>query len=82
MVASTLSGIAAALERVGDQRPPGMMVIGWSVLALEGKGDVGVLDDGMQGEEADRARVRRWLGGDEGGYIVREGLRDEWKEFL
>ncbi|KAL7413943.1 tetrapyrrole methylase [Mrakia frigida] len=82
MVASTLSGIAAALERVGDQRPPGMMVIGWSVLALEGKGDVGVLDDGEQGEEADRARVRRWLGGDEGGFIVREGLRDEWKEFL
>lgn len=82
MIASTLGGIAAALERCGDQRPPGMMVVGWSVLALEGKGDVGVLDDGMEGEEHDRARVRRWLGGDEGGFIVREGLREEWKEFL
>jgi uroporphyrin-III C-methyltransferase len=85
MIASTLEGIEAALDRVGDQRPPGMMVIGWSVLALEGKGDVAVLDDGMEGEEADRARVKRWLDGAEGGergFIEREGLRDSWEEFL
>lgn len=80
MTASTLGGIEQALERVGDQRPPGMMVIGWACLALAGKGDVGVLDDGLEGEEADRARVNRWLGED--GYLIKEGLDDGWKQFL
>ena len=57
-----------------------MMVIGWACLALAGKGDVGVLDDGLEGEEADRARVNRWLGED--GYLIKEGLDDGWKQFL
>jgi uroporphyrin-III C-methyltransferase len=85
MVASTLEGIVAALDRAGEQRPPGMMIIGWSALALEGKGDVEVLDgaDGLSAEDLermDRERVARWLGPK--GYICREGLVDNWTEFL
>ncbi|KAK0544072.1 uroporphyrin-III C-methyltransferase [Tilletia horrida] len=82
LVASTLENIANALERCGEQRPPGMILIGWTVLALEGeKGDATILDDGesLRGAELearDRARVERWLKGK--GYIVREGLDEAY----
>lgn len=45
VIYSTLKDIVKALESSGEQRPPGMMVIGWAVLALSGDGDVGVLDE-------------------------------------
>lgn len=69
LVASTLEDIAAALEMTGEQRPPGMMMIGWSVLALQGgeEGNVDVLADagaegeGEEDEEKDRKRVEKWL---------------------
>lgn len=68
VISSTLEKIITSLERAGEQRPPGMMVIGWSVLALEGEGDVKVLDDSAGGEisdeeeeRRDRARVEKWL---------------------
>lgn len=48
LVASTLEGIVSALERCGEQRPPGMMLIGWAVLCLEGVGDVSILDDSAE----------------------------------
>ncbi|KAK9894322.1 hypothetical protein P389DRAFT_212801 [Cystobasidium minutum MCA 4210] len=85
LVASTLEGIVSAMERVGEQRPPGMMIIGWSVLALEGKGDVEVLDgvEGLSSEELeniDRQRVDRWLAGK--GSIVREGLDASWSDLV
>lgn len=85
LVASTLEGIVNAMERVGEQRPPGMMIIGWSVLALEGKGDVEVLD-GVEGlsdeqlESVDRRRVEKWLSGK--GSIVREGLDSSWSDLV
>ncbi|PWN18555.1 hypothetical protein BCV69DRAFT_284859 [Microstroma glucosiphilum] len=85
LLASTLSGILSALESSGEQRPPGMILIGWAVLALEGKGNVDVLDDeheclteigGEEGQKElkrrDEERVKRWLNGRE--YVVREGL--------
>ena len=83
LVASTLEGIVEAMDRAGEQRPPGMMIIGWSALALEGQGDVTVLDgvDGKSAEEMekiDRERVQRWLGPQ--GYIVREGLDASWED--
>ena len=85
LVASTLNGIISAVERVGEQRPPGMMVIGWTVLALEGRGDLSVLDDAVQCkddarllEERDRERVKKWLGKDV--YLVKDGLGREWQE--
>ncbi|TFK42235.1 uroporphyrin-III C-methyltransferase [Crucibulum laeve] len=75
VVSSTLKDVVQALESNGEQRPPGMMVIGWSVLALIGKGDVAVLDE--EGERDDEARVRRWLG--EGkAWRVKEGLDEGW----
>ena len=70
VISGTLGTISSAMAQVGEQRPPGMMVIGWSVLALEGEGDVEVLDDAKtlgddeKGLHAkDDERVQRWLGG-------------------
>ncbi|GFZ49864.1 LOW QUALITY PROTEIN: hypothetical protein JCM24511_07267 [Saitozyma sp. JCM 24511] len=74
VVLSTLEHIEEALRSM-EERPPGMMVIGWAALALEGKGRVDVLDG------ADEAQVvQEWLGGE--AWKVREGLSDEWKELL
>ncbi|KAG9080171.1 hypothetical protein FRC06_006990, partial [Ceratobasidium sp. 370] len=80
LVASTLDGIERALARCGGGRPPGMIMVGWAVLALVGKGDVGVLDD-VDGdvEKKDRERVQRWLG--DGESVVREGLAEGWDVF-
>ncbi|KAJ7083379.1 uroporphyrin-III C-methyltransferase [Mycena belliarum] len=75
VVVSTLRDIVRALESAGEQRPPGLMVIGWAVLALWGTGDVGVLDDGV--ERDDEVRVTRWLGEDVG-WRVTEGLPTGW----
>lgn len=86
MVASTLEGIVEALENSGEQRPPGMMVIGWSVLSLEGAGDVTVQDDAMNVSDAeelekkDKERVERWLKGRR--WIVREGLDTAYRSAL
>lgn len=76
VISSTLENVVAALESVGDQRPPGMMVIGWAALALWKEGDVGVLDGS---EEEDGARVERWLEGER--WRVVEGLEDGWAAF-
>lgn len=78
VVSSTLRNIVAALESVGEQRPPGMLVIGWAVLALQGQGDITVLED--EAEAGDQERVQRWLG-EQGvtGWIVREGLDRDWE---
>jgi uroporphyrin-III C-methyltransferase len=79
VIASTLKDIVRALESNGEQRPPGMMIIGWAVLALHGQGDMGVLDE--DGESEDAARVSRWLGGDDAcGWRVREGLETGWED--
>lgn len=77
VVMSTLKDIVRALESSGEQRPPGMMVIGWSVLALNGEGDVAVLDD--NGETQDEGRVRNWLG--DSTWKVQEGIDDGWELF-
>lgn len=53
LVASTLDGIETALARSGEQRPPGMMLIGWAALSLEGSGNVDVLDDEAQCQALD-----------------------------
>lgn len=83
MVAATLETIEDALERSGEQRPPGMMIIGWAALALEGEGEVTVLDDDEDTPDLDardKARVDKWLGGKD--YILKDGLREEWAQFL
>ncbi|KAJ7222856.1 uroporphyrin-III C-methyltransferase, partial [Mycena haematopus] len=78
ILVSTLRDVVTALESVGEQRPPGIMVIGWAVLALWGTGDVEVLEDGAETGDADR--VARWLG-NEVGWRVTEGLPDDWDAF-
>ncbi|KAJ9126539.1 hypothetical protein QFC24_001567 [Naganishia onofrii] len=83
MVASTLDGIEQALEDCGEQRPPGMMIIGWSVLCLEGQGEVTVLDEeeGSEGtEDRDRNRVLKWLGNQS--HVLKDGLSEEWERLL
>ncbi|KAL1739480.1 uroporphyrin-III C-methyltransferase [Schizophyllum fasciatum] len=75
VVYSTLKDIVLAMESSGEQRPPGMIVLGWAVLALWEKGDVEVLEEG--GEAKDEERIRRWLGED-ASWRVREGLDAQW----
>ncbi|KAF8167187.1 uroporphyrin-III C-methyltransferase [Crassisporium funariophilum] len=80
VISSTLKDIVRALDSSGEQRPPGMMIIGWAVLALSGTGDVGVLD--CDGESGDEERVQRWLGSNLHGTVgwkVREGLDVGWE---
>ncbi|KAF9562248.1 uroporphyrin-III C-methyltransferase [Agrocybe pediades] len=80
VISSTLRDIVRALESNGEQRPPGMMVIGWSVLALNDRGDMGVLD--ADSEVLDEARIQRWLGGSEGlPWKVKEGIETGWDNF-
>ena len=82
VTSGTLSTIVQALDAGGPQRPPGMIVVGWSVLGLWGDGaaGAGVLDEGEGDEgarrERDERRVKEWLGGD--GWKVKEGLDEAW----
>lgn len=74
VILSTLEGIEEALKSV-EERPPGMMVIGWAALCLEGEGRVDVLDG------ADEKKViEGWMKGER--WKVREGLHPVWDELL
>lgn len=77
VVYSTLKDIVLAMESSGEQRPPGMIVLGWAVLALWEQGDVEVLEEG--GQDKDEERVRRWLGAD-AAWRVCEGVDRQWAE--
>lgn len=78
VITSTLNDIVRAMDSIGEQRPPAMMVVGWAALALWGDGDMSVLDakDGNGDEE----RISKWLGS-KVGWRVREGLDDGWQYF-
>ncbi|KAF8899425.1 tetrapyrrole methylase [Infundibulicybe gibba] len=81
VLTSTLRDVVVALESSGEQRPPGMIVVGWAVLALWGKGEVDVLDDA--GELGDEDRIARWLGDAGAGWRVKTGLESTvWDELL
>lgn len=87
VISATLSTILPALAHAGEHRPPGMIIIGWSILALHGEGDVSVLDDARQHgteptekshlENLDEKRVKVWLG--DSLWRVTEGL-GSWSE--
>ncbi|KAI9066461.1 uroporphyrin-III C-methyltransferase [Trametes sanguinea] len=77
VISSTLKDIVAALDSVGEQRPPGMIVVGWSVPCLWELGDMSILDEGA--EERDEDRLRRWLG--EKPWRITEGLNAEWEDW-
>ncbi|GAA6021358.1 hypothetical protein JCM10207_002021 [Rhodosporidiobolus poonsookiae] len=78
VVVSTVERLAGVLETLPPHRPPGIIVVGWACMCLDGEGDMTVLD--TPGEEVDRERVQRWVG--EMGYKVRDGLGEEWRELL
>ncbi|BGP20048.1 hypothetical protein JCM10213_005268 [Rhodosporidiobolus nylandii] len=78
VVVSTVERLAGVLETLPPHRPPGMIVVGWACMCLDGEGDMKVLDDAS--EEQDRVRVQKWVG--ELGYKVRDGLGEEWRELL
>ena len=75
VITSTLAHVLSALESNGSQRPPGMIVVGWSILSLWGSGDVSVLDKGA--EEEDESRVVRWMSGKS--WRVVEGFNGDWE---
>ncbi|KAF7307587.1 Uroporphyrin-III c-methyltransferase [Mycena indigotica] len=75
VLVSTLQHVVAALDSLGEQRPPGILIVGWAVLALWGPGDDSVLDEGADAE--DSSRIRRWLGSDVD-WRVTEGLPNGW----
>jgi uroporphyrin-III C-methyltransferase len=70
---STLENIGPAIAAV-DQRPPGMILVGWAAMCLEGAGQVDILD-GVDEHQA----VDRWLGGKK--WKTREGLPQDWSWF-
>lgn len=82
VISSTLENISVALKRLSAHRPPGMLVIGWGVMCLDGQGDMTILDDeNLAGShERDIARVKNWVGAD--GYRVREGLGEGWRRIV
>ena len=75
VITSTLAHVTMALESNGAQRPPGMFVVGWSVLSLWGGGDTTVLSQGA--EQDDESRIKRWLG--EQSWRVVEGFIGDWE---
>nr|XP_019043735.1 uroporphyrinogen-III C-methyltransferase [Kwoniella bestiolae CBS 10118]OCF22665.1 uroporphyrinogen-III C-methyltransferase [Kwoniella bestiolae CBS 10118] len=79
IIMSSLDKIEGALKKL-DERPPGMIIVGWSVLCLEGRGKVDILDDTNASEGSERGIVDGWLGGEE--YKVREGLQEGWRDLL
>ncbi|KZT42596.1 uroporphyrin-III C-methyltransferase [Sistotremastrum suecicum HHB10207 ss-3] len=75
VLVSTLTSIAEALEVLGEQRPPGMIVIGWSVLALHDTGFIDALDND---DILDHEVVEKWLSGKTSRTF--EGLVDAWDQ--
>ena len=79
VLTSTLENVVKALNSCGEQRPPGMVVIGWSVLALWGEGDVNVLQGEQEEDTArDVERVNKWL--EDKIWRVREGIDGSWDD--
>jgi uroporphyrin-III C-methyltransferase len=76
VVCSTLKNMGNAMDSAGEQRPPGMIVVGWSVLSLWGDGDMKILDE--DAADHDGPRVRRWL--DEQPWRIQEGVDDKWEQ--
>jgi uroporphyrin-III C-methyltransferase len=70
VVLSTLSRIEESFASLDSQRPPGMIVVGWAILALSGKGHTDVLD--AESIALDDGRIANWLG--DSNFKIIEGL--------
>jgi uroporphyrin-III C-methyltransferase len=77
VILSTLANIEDALKSV-EERPPGMMIVGWAAMCLEGKGRVDILDTQDGGKEEEISE--EWLHGQR--WKIREGLDETWNEFM
>jgi uroporphyrin-III C-methyltransferase len=77
VILSTLANIEDALKSV-EERPPGMMIVGWAAMCLEGKGRVDILD--TQEEVVEAEISEEWLQGQR--WKMREGLEGIWGEFM
>lgn len=77
VILSTLANIEDALKSV-EERPPGMMIVGWAAMCLEGKGRVDILD--TQEEVVEEEIAEEWLKGQR--WKMREGLEGIWGEFM
>jgi uroporphyrin-III C-methyltransferase len=73
VIFARLDTVETAVESV-EQRPPGMIVVGWAVLALQGEGHTDLLDPDRR--VGDEERVNSWLG--PSGWRIEDGLREEW----
>lgn len=79
VITSTLRDVVSVMENVEEQRPPGMIVIGWAVLGTFGDGFVGsgLLDEAegkTETERTDEERVKNWLGNMR--WRIEEGIDD------
>ncbi|KAJ6536510.1 hypothetical protein DFH09DRAFT_1178754 [Mycena vulgaris] len=54
--------VVSTLRDVGEQRPPGLMIVGWAVVALWEAGDVEVLGEGAEADDESRGWVRTRAG--------------------
>lgn len=71
IISSTLNDIVNAMSspRIGPQRPPGMMVIGWTCLGFV---------DGLSGDaEPNMEHVTSWLKGEP--FMIKEGRDKSWE---
>ena len=70
VIYSTLENIVTALERSGEQRPPGMIVVGWAVLSLGfGKDVVKGWIASASGVQTEKPEVSAGVGVEEGGVV-------------
>ena len=74
IITSTISAIGDAVKSM-EERPPGMMVIGWAVLCLEGDGKVDLLDGANENEV-----VKEWMAPE--AWKTKTGLSPVWDELL
>ena len=74
IITSTINSISEAVKSM-EERPPGMMVIGWAVLCLEGDGKVDLLDGADEHEV-----VNQWMAPER--WKTRHGLNPVWDELL
>ncbi|KAG8950477.1 hypothetical protein FRC04_007492 [Tulasnella sp. 424] len=65
VLVSTLNDVEEALTRLGEQRPPGMIVVGWAAVSLAGSGDLGVLDDANDSRQADGQVIKTSASGND-----------------
>lgn len=79
IISSTLENISDVLKGLDAHRPPGMLVVGWGVMCLDGKGDMNILDDD-DNLAGDLERVMRWAG--PSGFRMKEGLGEEWRKVV